>query len=165
MAGCVIHDRVGFPEGQFGYIFVKRQGPKPENTARRSCNQNHKTLKRRGSGGSRGFGGIAANSAIISQATKRVGPTLQPPKTSASSATSAFQGFAVNVRFLRSLRRFSLFFLRVRCVLRGWMLWLLSGSAALCFKVCGFAFLVLCKKCFEILSLKRHFPLEAVLVQ
>src|SRR5260221_11659732 len=38
------------------------------------------------------FGGIAAKSAIISQATKRVGPTLQPQKTSAPSASSAFQG-------------------------------------------------------------------------
>jgi len=40
------------------------------------------------------FGGVCGvNSAVISQADEKVWPTLQPQKTSASSASSAFQGF------------------------------------------------------------------------
>src|SRR5258708_17024421 len=41
------------------------------------------------------FWGDSANSSVISRPTQRVGPALQPARTSASSATSAFHGFAL----------------------------------------------------------------------
>src|SRR6267142_1106185 len=104
---------VGLPKGPFGYIFVKTQHA--ENTARRSRNQKTtnpetqrdgaatktriKTLKRRGSSGSRGLLGVLPRTQHSSRRRRKgLGPTLQPPKTSASSATSAFQGSAVKNR-------------------------------------------------------------------